>query len=86
MLPTLRWDSEELAQSMSIVRFVARQTGLAGASDVEFARADLVSENVNDILINVSENSSNKDIFCRQTIKVNRCRKIFLYSWLLLRY
>ena len=38
-VPVLRWDGEELAQTMAIVKFVARKVGMAGKSDIEFAQA-----------------------------------------------
>merc|ERR1712037_780858 len=42
-LPMLSWDGIELAQSMAIVRFVARRAGLAGKTDLEFVQADMVA-------------------------------------------
>jgi len=42
-VPVLFWDGEELAQTMAIVKFVARKVGMAGKSDVEFAQADMVA-------------------------------------------
>ena len=38
-MPVLQWDGEELAQTMAIVKFVARKVGMAGKSDLEFAQA-----------------------------------------------
>ena len=38
-VPVLQWDGEELAQTMAIVKFVARKVGMAGKSDLEFAQA-----------------------------------------------
>merc|ERR1712117_600300 len=40
-VPVLQWDGEELAQTMAIVKFVARKVGMAGKSDLEFAQAKL---------------------------------------------
>merc|ERR1711971_1076119 len=48
-IPVLRWDGVELAQSMAIVRFVARRAGLAGKNDLEFAQADMVACHYEDI-------------------------------------
>jgi len=48
-IPVLRWDGVELAQSMAIVRFVARRAGLAGKTDLEFAQADMVACHYEDI-------------------------------------
>ena len=42
-VPVLHWDGEELAQTMAIVKFVARKVGMAGKSDLEFAQADMVA-------------------------------------------
>ncbi len=57
-LPVLLWDGEALAQSMAIARFVARKTGLAGDDDVEFARADIIAEHVNDAITSTFRTSS----------------------------
>merc|ERR1712213_4471 len=35
-VPVLHWDGEEMAQTMAIVRFVARKVGMAGKTDMEF--------------------------------------------------
>merc|ERR1712088_1071925 len=35
-VPVLTWDEEEMAQTMAIVRFVARKVGMAGKTDKEF--------------------------------------------------
>ena len=48
-LPLLYWDGEEIAQSMAMVRFVARKVGLAGKSDMEFAQADMIACHYEDI-------------------------------------
>ena len=32
-MPVLQWDGEELAQTMAIVKFVARMVGMASAKD-----------------------------------------------------
>ena len=50
-LPVLIWDGEVLGQSLTIARFVARKAGLAGNNDVEMARADMVTEEVVDMVI-----------------------------------
>ena len=41
-LPTLYWDGEEVGQSATIMRFVARKLGLGGSNDVEMARTEAV--------------------------------------------
>ena len=48
-VPVLHWDDEEIAQANAIIRFVAKNTGLAGADDTEFARADAILEHANDL-------------------------------------
>ena len=47
-LPILYWNGEEIPQSMAIVRFLAKQVGLAGNTDMEFARADTIADHTND--------------------------------------
>merc|ERR1712209_76390 len=42
-VPVLHWDGEEMAQTMAIVRFVARKVGMAGKTDMEFFKADMVA-------------------------------------------
>ena len=42
-VPVLFWDGEEMAQTMAMVRFVARKVGMAGKSDMEFFKADMVA-------------------------------------------
>ena len=42
-VPVLMWDGEEIAQTLAIVKFVARKVGMAGKSDLEFAQADMVA-------------------------------------------
>merc|ERR1711994_119013 len=49
-VPVLHWDGEEMAQTMAIVRFVARKVGMAGKTDMEFFKADMVACHFEDIL------------------------------------
>ena len=42
-------DLEEMAQTMAIVRFVARKVGMAGKTDMEFFKADMVACHFEDI-------------------------------------
>ena len=49
-VPVLQWDGEELAQTMAIVKFVARKVGMAGKSDLEFAQAGEPTA-INDVCI-----------------------------------
>ena len=48
-VPVLHWDGEEMAQTMAIVRFVARKVGMAGKTDMEFFKADMVACHFEDI-------------------------------------
>lgn len=50
-LPILTWDGEEYCQSLTIARYIARKVGLAGDSDEEMARADMITEQVVDTYI-----------------------------------
>ncbi len=45
-LPVLYWNDEEIGQTLTITRFLARKLGLAGNDDVEMARADCIAEQV----------------------------------------
>merc|ERR1712088_1249863 len=49
-VPVLHWDGEEMAQNMAIVRFVARKVGMAGKTDMEFFKADMVACHFEDFL------------------------------------
>ncbi len=44
----LSWDGEEVGQSVTIARFCAKKTGLAGKDDLEQARADAIVDQVID--------------------------------------
>ncbi|TRY72335.1 hypothetical protein TCAL_16153 [Tigriopus californicus] len=48
-LPMLTWDGEEVGQSLTIARFVAKKVGLAGHNDLEQARADAIVEHTMDL-------------------------------------
>merc|ERR1712059_15364 len=49
-------EGEELFQSGSIVRFLARKVGLAGKDDLEFAQADIIYEHCGDLLTKMATN------------------------------
>eukprot|EP00058_Branchiostoma_floridae_P024904 XP_002610394.1 hypothetical protein BRAFLDRAFT_209329 [Branchiostoma floridae] len=49
-LPILEVDGVTLCQSVAIARFVARDVGLAGKSNVEQAQADMLVDEVNEIM------------------------------------
>ncbi|TRY71467.1 hypothetical protein TCAL_03373 [Tigriopus californicus] len=48
-LPMLTWDGEEVGQSLTIARFVAKKLDLAGRNDLEQARADAIVEHTTDL-------------------------------------
>ena len=41
-MPELKWDDSILVQSNAITRFVAREVGIAGKSNVEMAQCDAI--------------------------------------------
>lgn len=45
----LTWDGEEVGQSLTIARFVAKKLGLAGDNELEQARADAIVEHTKDL-------------------------------------
>jgi len=54
-MPLLYWETpqgsiEQLAQSGAIVRFIAKNAGLGGKTDLEFAQADMIFEHTQDLL------------------------------------
>merc|ERR1740124_996227 len=49
-LPILRWDDEELCQSMACARFIAREVGLAGNSNMESAQVDEIIDVIQDLI------------------------------------
>jgi len=49
--PTLEFDGHVMCQSISIARFLANRFGLAGKSDLEKARADIVVDCVMDVTV-----------------------------------
>jgi len=65
-LPVLHWEApsgkvEEIAQSGTVVRFVARQAGLAGCTELEFAQADMIFEHTQDLIGKMAVNRWIKD-------------------------
>ena len=44
----LHWNDEVIGESLAIARFVARKAKLAGQTDEEMARADMIAERVVD--------------------------------------
>ena len=48
-LPVLEFDGEVLSQSLTIARFLAKEFGLAGKTNLEQAQADMVIDSGNDL-------------------------------------
>ncbi|XP_051866069.1 hematopoietic prostaglandin D synthase-like [Pristis pectinata] len=49
-LPILKVDEIELNQSTAIARYLARETGLAGKSNIEQAQVDAIVDTINDFM------------------------------------
>lgn len=52
VLPVLEYDGKELSQSVTIARFLAKQAGLAGRNEWEQAQADMIVDNVVELVNN----------------------------------
>ena len=52
-LPVLCYNGIEIAQSMAVFRFLANEYGLAGKTNLERARADMIADCVGDLLASV---------------------------------
>jgi len=50
VLPILNWDGEEICQSMACARFVAKEVGLAGKTNLEQAQVDEIVDVVQDLI------------------------------------
>merc|ERR1711963_698295 len=50
ILPILNWDGEEIRQSMACARFVAKEVGLAGKTNLEQAQVDEIVDVVQDLI------------------------------------
>ena len=48
-LPVLEFDGQVLCQSLTIARFLAKEFGLAGKTNLEQAQADMVIDTGNDL-------------------------------------
>eukprot|EP00088_Acartia_fossae_P001007 TRINITY_DN10377_c0_g1_i1.p1 TRINITY_DN10377_c0_g1~~TRINITY_DN10377_c0_g1_i1.p1 ORF type:complete len:222 (-),score=35.48 TRINITY_DN10377_c0_g1_i1:414-1079(-) len=80
-LPMLTWDGMELAQSGTITRFLAKKTGLAGDTEEDYLKADMINEHVQDCI--------NRIIKMRWAPDAESCQKMadeffekFLPNWL----
>ena len=49
-LPVLYWNGEQIAQSLAVTRFIARQVGLAGKDNLEEAQVNEVIYAIEDVL------------------------------------
>lgn len=49
-VPVLEVDGKQLAQSITIARYLAKQHGLAGKNDWEQALADMYADNIHDMM------------------------------------
>ena len=49
-LPLLKWDDEVLCQSMACARFIAREVGLAGNTNMESAQVDEIIGVIQDLI------------------------------------
>ncbi len=47
-LPVLEWGDQQIAQSVAIARFVARQAGLTGKDALEDAKMDMLMDHISD--------------------------------------
>jgi glutathione S-transferase len=48
-IPVLEFDGQVLSQSLTIARFLAKEFGLAGKTNLEQAQADMVIDTGNDL-------------------------------------
>ena len=51
VMPVLEYDGEVLSQSKTIARFLAKEFGVAGKTNIEQAKADMIVDCVTDIEI-----------------------------------
>ena len=51
VMPVLEYDGEVLSQSKTIARFLAKEFGIAGKTNLEQAKADMIVDMVTDIEI-----------------------------------
>eukprot|EP00088_Acartia_fossae_P039164 TRINITY_DN40766_c0_g2_i1.p1 TRINITY_DN40766_c0_g2~~TRINITY_DN40766_c0_g2_i1.p1 ORF type:complete len:245 (-),score=65.43 TRINITY_DN40766_c0_g2_i1:609-1283(-) len=80
-LPLINVDGVELAQSCTIVRYLARMYGLAGDGEVGFAHADMILEHVNDYIKEIMKARWAKTSTEKQELAENFLKK-FLPTWL----
>ena len=51
VVPVLEYDGEVISQSKTIARFLAKEFGIAGKTNVQQAKADMIVDCVTDIEI-----------------------------------
>jgi len=76
-IPVFNWDDLELYQSNTIVRFIAKKTGLAGAKEEDFFLADMVLEHTVDFLKELL-----KVRFCSEPEAKQKAAEKFMNSFL----
>jgi len=50
-MPILEWKGQTICQSMTICRFIAREFGLAGKTNLEMAQVDEIVDRIQDIIL-----------------------------------
>ena len=53
VVPVLEYDGEVISQSKTIARFLAKEFGIAGKTNVQQAKADMIVDCVTDIEIGI---------------------------------
>ena len=70
-LPLLEVGGESLAQSVAIARYLARQHGLAGNTEMAAAQADMVIDTLSDLMVPVAAMMREKDEQKRADMKAS---------------
>ncbi|XP_033746354.1 glutathione S-transferase-like [Pecten maximus] len=68
-LPVLEIDGEKLSQSLTIARFLSREFGLAGDSNLDQARADQVVDTIGDLFTEFFKYAFEKDAEKKEELK-----------------
>ena len=80
-LPLLEVEGHTLAQSLTIARYLARQHGLAGKTEIAAAEADMVIDSLEDLLRPAASMMREKDEEKQAEMKRNFSEEIFP-AWL----